>query len=66
MLEWFFFQNVFLVTMLWSAILTASVRTVEFAAGFLETVSASQVIMEETANMINQENEWAYYGVDIF
>lgn len=52
--------------MLWSAILTASVRTVEFAAGFLETVSASQVIMEETANMINQENEWAYYGVDIF
>ncbi|XP_066890068.1 protein draper-like isoform X2 [Kogia breviceps] len=27
------------------------VRTVEFAAGFLEDVSASQVIMEETENM---------------
>ncbi|KAB0402934.1 hypothetical protein E2I00_003068, partial [Balaenoptera physalus] len=43
--------NVFLVIMVWAAILIASVRTVEFATGFLEAVSASQVIMEETANM---------------
>ena len=52
--------------MVWAAILIASVRTVEFATGFPEAASASQVIMEETANMVNQENEWAYYGVDIF
>ncbi|KAJ8797712.1 hypothetical protein J1605_017138, partial [Eschrichtius robustus] len=44
-------KNVFLVIMVWAAILIASVRTVEFATGFLEAASASQVIMEETANM---------------
>ena len=46
-----------------AAILTAHVRTTEFAIGFLETVSAS---MEETVNVVNRDNEWAYYGVDKF
>lgn len=44
-------KNVFLVIMVQAAILIARVRTMEFAIGFLEAVSASQATMEETVNM---------------
>lgn len=66
MLGWFLFQNVPLGTMAQAAILLAPVRTVEFATGFLEAVSASKVTMGETVNMVSGENEWACYGVDKF
>lgn len=49
-----------------AAILTASVIRMEFATGFLEAVGAFKITMEETVNMVNRENEWAYYGVDKF
>lgn len=42
-----------------AAILIAHVRTVEFATGFLEGVSASKVTMEESVNTVNRENTWA-------
>lgn len=62
---WFLFQNVFLVIMVQAAILIARVRTMEFAIGFLEAVSASQATMEETVNMVNQENESGHIMVFI-
>lgn len=66
MLGWFLFQNVPLGILAQTALLIAPVRTMEFATGFLEAVSASKVTMEETVNMVSRENEWAYYGVDKF
>ncbi|XP_023609681.1 multiple epidermal growth factor-like domains protein 6 [Myotis lucifugus] len=44
-------KNVPLGIMAQAAILIAPVRTVEFATGFLEAVSASKVTMDETVNM---------------
>lgn len=49
------FQNVPLGTMAQAAILIVRVRTVEFAAGFLEAASASRGTMEETVNMVNRK-----------
>ncbi|CAK7298661.1 hypothetical protein VULLAG_LOCUS7036 [Vulpes lagopus] len=41
-----------------AAILIAYAKTVEFAIGFVETVSASKVTTEGTVNMVNRDNEW--------
>lgn len=49
------FQNVPLGTMAQAAILIVLVRTVEFAAGFLEAASASRGTMEETVNTVNRK-----------
>lgn len=38
-----------------AAVLIVRVRTVEFAAGFLEAASASRGTMEETVNMVNRK-----------
>lgn len=38
-----------------AAILIARVRTVEFAAGFLEAANASKGTMEETVNTVNRK-----------
>lgn len=44
------------------AISVAHVRTMEFATGFLEAVTAPEVTMDEIVNMVNREDKSAYYS----